>query len=145
MYLLIHVPLGHSTLPCVGALARVSHLLLCEGSFWGTLRLFISFSMELEEADCRELGCLKQPGYFLSSECSLLTRTHKDNIHLMDVGRDWARQRRALCYMYWACVTGCTGPVWLDVLGLCDWMYWPCVTGCTGPVWLDVLALCDWM
>lgn len=28
--------------------------------------------MELDEADCLELGCLKQPGYFLSRDCSLL-------------------------------------------------------------------------
>lgn len=33
--------------------------------------------MELEEADCLELWCLKQPGYFLSSDCSLLMFKHQ--------------------------------------------------------------------
>lgn len=37
--------------------------------------------MELEEADCLELWCLKQPGYFLSSDCSLLmNETQSDTI-----------------------------------------------------------------
>lgn len=55
------------------------HLLLCEGSFCGTLRFFISFSMELEEADCLELWCLKQLGYFLSRDCSLLALKHEEH------------------------------------------------------------------
>lgn len=41
--------------------------------------------MELEEADCLVLWCLKQPGYFLSSDCSLLMFKHKVNTRLMDV------------------------------------------------------------
>lgn len=45
----------------------------------------MSFSIELEEADCLELWCLKQPGYFLSSDCSLLMLKHRANNHLMDV------------------------------------------------------------
>lgn len=36
--------------------------------------------MELEEADCLELGCLKQPGYFLSSDCSLLVGRAKPRL-----------------------------------------------------------------
>lgn len=49
------------------------------------LRFFMSFSIELEEADCLELWCLKQPGYFLSSDCSLLMFKHKASTRLMDV------------------------------------------------------------
>lgn len=45
----------------------------------------MSFSMELEEADCLVLWCLKQPGYFLSSDCSLLMFKHKVDTPLMDV------------------------------------------------------------
>lgn len=36
--------------------------------------------MELDEADCLELGCLKQPGYFLSRDCSLLVLSAKPRL-----------------------------------------------------------------
>lgn len=64
------------------------YLLLCEFSFCGTLRFFMSFSMELEEADCLELWCLKQLGYFLSRDCSLLGFKHKGHHWLKLIQRE---------------------------------------------------------
>lgn len=64
--------------------------------------------MELEEADCLELWCLKQPGYFLSSDCSLLMFEHRVSIRLMDVNGCSAQESTLL-----------------HAVALCDLFYWP--------------------